>query len=121
MGFDVTIERADGRPLGNIADVNRTLAEVFPGIDLGRSLSGPEKLQKAADQGVQFPEILRKHFEVSPSEYEGDYQCPEFSAEFHLGAFELVQQIYVVAYGDMGAAQTVFAKLERHDWIATHP
>src|SRR4030095_4097538 len=122
MGFDVTIKRADGRPLGYIADVQQALVAVFPGIVLGQSLSGAEKLRRASEQGVTFPEILRQHVAASVPEYEGDYEGPEFSAQFHLGPSETVREIDVVLYGNMEVAEATFAQLtERYEWITTHP
>ncbi len=121
MGFDVTIKHTDGQPLGEIAEVQRTLAEVFPGIVLFKSPSGPEKLQRAAEQGVQFPEFLRQQIEATLPEYEGVFETSGFSAEFHLGSSETVETVDVVLHGDMGSAEATFATLGRYGWIVTHP
>jgi hypothetical protein len=121
MGFDVTIKRRDGRPLGSIAEVQQVLATVFPGITFSKSPDGPEKLRRASQQGVTFPEILRQHIAASISQFEAGYDASEFSAEFNLGSSETVQEIDVRLVGKMDPAQALFATLDRYGWIATHP
>ncbi len=113
MGLDGTIKRPDGEPLGTVAAVRQALASAFPGIKFGRKPSGAEKLRIAATQGITFPDILREHFESSPAQEGAEYQGPEFSAQFHFGPDEVVQQVDVVLYGTTTAS--------RYGWITTHP
>jgi hypothetical protein len=122
MGLDATIKRADGAPLGELAEVQRALAHAFPGIVFGRLPSGAEKIQAAAERGIVFPDIIRQHLESSPARHGGDYEGPDFSAQFNLGPTEIVQQIDVVLYGNTVASQPMFAQLERqYGWVTTYP
>jgi len=122
MGLDATIRRADGKPLGSLAAVQQALAAAFPGIVLGRLPSGAEKIKAAAARGIVFPDILRQHLETTPAQFGGDYQGPEFSAQFNFGASELVQQVAVVLYGTTVASEPMFDFLEReYRWVTTHP
>lgn len=122
MGLDGTIKRADGRPLGTLAEVRRALVDVFPGIVLGQNLSDPERIRIAAERGIEFPEILRKTLERIPAKFGADYVGPEFSAEFVLGADETVQTVDVVLYGNTVAAERMFEALKRKfGWMTTHP
>jgi hypothetical protein len=122
LGLDGTIKRSDGKPLGPLAEVQQALALAFPGVEFGRLMSGAEKLRAAAAQGVEFPEILRQHFESSPAHEGVDYQGPGFSAQFNLGSDEVVQQVDVVLYGQTVAAEPMFEFLEeRYGWITTYP
>jgi hypothetical protein len=121
MGLDATIKRADGAPLGAVAEVQRALAAAFPGILLGRLPSGAEKIQAAAKRGVVFPDIIRKHLEPAPAQYGGEFEGPDFSAQFNLGAAEVVQQVDVVLYGTTTASEPMFTLLEREfGWVTTH-
>ena len=99
MGLDGTIKRSDGKPLGDIATVQQSLSFAFPGIVVGRSPSGAEKIRKAAERGIVFPDVIRKSLEATPARHGGEYSGPEFSAQFILGSEEVVQQIDVVLYG----------------------
>ena len=122
MGLDATIKRADGEPLGPVAEVQQALAAAFPGIELGRLPSGAEKIQAAAERGVVFPDTMRQHLESSPAQYGGDYEGPDFSAQFGLGAAELVQQVDVILYGTTVASEPMFEVLERRfGWVTTFP
>ena len=122
MGLDGTIKRLDGKPLGEVADVQQALAVAFPGIALGRLPSGAEKIRAAAEQGVVFPDIIRQHLESSPAEHGGDYEGPDFSAQFNLGSSEVVEQVDVVLYGKTVASGPMFAFLEeRFGWVTTFP
>jgi hypothetical protein len=122
MGLDGTIKRGDGSPLGPVAKIQQALAEVFPGIVLGRLPSGAEKIRIAAERGIVIPDIIRQSLESTPARYGGDYQGPDFSAQFNLGAAEIVQQIDVVLYGRTVASEPMFALLERrYGWVTTHP
>lgn len=122
MGLDGTIKRADGLPLGPVTKVQQALSLVFPGIVLGRLPGGAEKVQAAAERGIIFPEILRQHLDSAPGEYGGDYEGPDFSAKFYLGAAEVVQQIEVVLYGATVASEPMFALLEQEcGWVTTYP
>ena len=122
MGLDATIKRADGEPLGPVAEVQQALAAAFPGIVLGRLPSGADKIQAAAERGLVFPDIIRQHLESAPVQYGGEYQGTDFSAQFSLGAAEVVQQVDVVLCGTTVASEPMFDALERrYGWVTTHP
>jgi hypothetical protein len=122
MGLDGTIKRADGKPLGTVAEVQRALAAAFPGIRLGVLPSGAERIRAAAERGVVFPDVIRRHFESAPAQYGGEFEGPDFSAQFNLGAADMVQQVDVVLYGATVASEPMFELLERsHGWVTKHP
>lgn len=122
MGLDGTIKRADGRPLGTLAEVQDTLSTIFVGIVLGRLPSGAEKIRSAAERGIVFPDFLRQHFESAPASFGGKYEGAEFSAQFSLGSSDVVQEIDVVLYGTTTESDPLFSLLEvRYDWITAYP
>jgi len=122
VGLDSTLKRVDGRPLGSVAEVQHALTVAFPGIVLGRLPSGAEKIRAAAARGVRFPDTVRQHLESTPGRHGGEYEGPGFSAQFNLGAAEIVQQVDVVLYGTTEASEPMFALLEReYGWVMTHP
>jgi hypothetical protein len=122
MGLDGTIKRPDGMPLGEVANVQQALAGAFPGIVLGRLPSGAEKLRAASEQGIVVPEIIRQHLESSPAQNGGDYQGPDFSAQFNLGSSDVVREVDIVLYGNTAESGSMFALLaERYGWVTTFP
>jgi len=122
VGLDATIKRADGQPLGQLAEVQHVLAAVFPGIVLGQLPSGKDRIRAAAERGVVFPEVIRQHLESTPSRIAGEYEGPDFSAQFNLGTADLVQTIDVVLYGNTVASEPMFESLERaFGWITSFP
>lgn len=122
MGLDGTIKHRDGKPLGTVPAVQQALASAFPGIKFGREPSGAEKLRIATAQGITFPDIFRKHFESSRAQEGAEYQGPEFSAQFHFGPDEVVQQVDIVLYARTTASEPMFTLLEeRYGWITTYP
>ena len=122
MGLDATIKRPDGKPLGKIEKIQKALQETFPGIVLGMLPSGAEKIRAAEEQGIVFPDVIRQSLESTPAKHGGEYEGPEFSAQFDLGPSNVVQSVSVMLYGTTTASEAVFAILEeRYGWIATFP
>lgn len=122
MGLDATIRRADGRPLGRVAEVQRALTVAFPGIVFGRLASGAEKIHAAAEIGHVFPDVIREHLESRPAEYSAEYEGNDFSAQFYLGASETVDLVEVVLYGVTVASEPMLALLQReYGWLTTFP
>jgi hypothetical protein len=122
MGLDGTIKRTDGQTLGSVESVQHALTVAFPGIVLGRLPSGADKIRAAAEQGIEFPDILRRHLEASPARHGGDYEGPDFSAQFSLGSADVVKHVDVVLYGTTTASEPMFQLLEeQYGWITTHP
>ena len=120
MGLDIVVKRADGRPLGPLAEVQQALAEAFPGIVFDQEPSGTEKIRAAEAKGIIFPDVIRQQFETAPARHAGDYEGPGFSAQFNLGAGETVQAIDVVLYGKTVASEPMFALLKKeYGWITT--
>ncbi|MEO2090041.1 MAG: hypothetical protein ABGY75_11165 [Gemmataceae bacterium] len=122
MGLDATIRRPDGKCLGPLYEVQQALAKAFPGVVFGRLPSGVEKIRLATDMGIVFPDVIRQSLESLPERNGGEYEGADFSAQFNLGASEVVQHIHVVLYGCTTASEPMFAFLERHyGWVTTHP
>jgi hypothetical protein len=122
MGLDGTIKRPDGQSLGSFAEVQSVLADIFPGVDLQRSLSGLEKLHTAEAHGITFPPVVREHMASAPATYEGDYTGADFSIEFYADVADIIPELGVELRGTTTHSEPLFTLLkERYGWLLTHP
>jgi len=123
MGLDLTLSRSDSRPLGSRDDVVSVLLEVFPGAKFWWTRSGPERIEAVRQKyGMEYPDVIREHFEKTPAEFVGDWSGPEFSVEFNLGGQEPITAIELVLRGKTASAEDVFQRLEeRYGWLASCP
>jgi hypothetical protein len=86
MPWEITIRRGDGLPLGDQAEVRLGILSALPEIQFYREPSGIEKLASIKEQGVEFPDLLRQHFEKMPATDQGDFEGDGFSIRFFLGS-----------------------------------
>ena len=99
MSWDLTIKRGDGVPLGETERVKEAIQNACPGVEFYREPSGPEKL--AAVPEVEFPEVLREHFQTAAAQAQGDLEGPNYSLRFFLGEWgvDVVDEVDVEARG----------------------
>jgi hypothetical protein len=83
MPWEITIRRADGAPLGDLATVRQQFATVVPAVQFYSEPSGPEKIAAARALGVEFPDVIRKHIEQLPATEKADYEGDGFSVRFY--------------------------------------
>ena len=78
MPFEITIRRGDGLPLGRLDQVMSAISKAFPKVQFYREPSGMDKLAVLKEQGVEFPDVLRRHFEETPATLQGDHEGDGF-------------------------------------------
>lgn len=84
MPWEVTLQRIDGQPLGELAALRTCIESALPAIQYHTEPSGLEKLEAAKKMGVEFPDVLRTHFENPPAKLNA-----VFTAD-NLGSFRLL-------------------------------
>lgn len=100
MATELALERADKCEIGGFDEVQTLIRSVFPDAQFGWTTSGPQKIQIAAERGIEFPPALRKSLETLPSLLEARAALGEALVEFGLGYEEPVRCIYVTIRGD---------------------
>ena len=110
MPWEITIRAAHGTPLGERDVVRRHIADAFPGVQFRWEPSGPEKITAFRVAGHEFPDIIREHFERTPSKEQADFEGDEFSVRFYLGVDATLYSIDAEVRGD---TKRVFPYLER--------
>jgi hypothetical protein len=111
MPWELQIRRADGQPLGDREADKQGIARAFKGIQFLWNPSGPEKIAAAAKVGIEFPEVLRKHFETAPSTEQGDYDAAEWSIQFHLGCERTLTDLDADVRGETGQAIPILQRM----------
>jgi hypothetical protein len=118
MPWEVTIRRADGAPLGDMATVRQQIVAALPAIRFERESSGQEKLAFARAKGIEFPEVLRQHFEQQLATERAEFYGDGFS--IHLYGFEAqpLAAIHAEVRGDSNPAPVLASLCNPHDWVA---
>ncbi len=110
MSWDITIKRGDGLPLGTPQQVCDQIARAFPGVQFYREPSGSEKLA-SLPAGVELPDVIRKHWDESPAQLQGDFNGPKYSLRFYLGV-EGADMLPTVAIEARGGSRPAMPMME---------
>ena len=118
--FQGVIRRFDDMPIGALADVERELCQLFPGLHFEWSKSGAETLIEADQRGIELPAIVRQVLQSRPSNRTGCFENDELSISLNLGAVDPPMRIWATAGGKQAA--TVVSKLQaRDEWSIESP
>jgi hypothetical protein len=67
MPWEVTLQRIDRQHMGELTALRTCIESAVPDIQYHTEPSGLEKLEAAKKMGVEFPDVLRTHFENLPA------------------------------------------------------
>lgn len=118
MPWEVTIRRADGSALGDVESVQQQIVTAVPEMKFYREASGPEKIAIARAQGVEFPEVILRHFESMPAKLGAVFQGDMFTVSLY--GFEAVpmQMIHAEIRGDGNPVPVLAALCLPCGWVA---
>ena len=111
MPWEITIRTADGLPLGEREVVRERIADAFPGVQFYWEPSGLEKIAAFRATGQEFPDILRKHLERTPSKEQGDFEGDNFSVRFYLGTEATIADVDADVRGETKRALSHLRRL----------
>ena len=112
----------DSGSLGTVEHVQAKLRAALPEIELGRDVSGLEKLATMEAQGVKVPDVIREHWLRSKGAYQGLIEGKDFSVEFHLGEDEASVPAVVIDVRGSGDPMPVVQRLMTIDgWKVVDP
>jgi hypothetical protein len=110
MPWEITIRTADGSPLGERDMVRERIRDAFPGVQFYWEPSGLEKIAAFRATGQEFPDIIRKHLERTPSKEQGDFEQDEFSVRSYLQTGPTIEEVDADVRGE---SKRVFPHLQR--------
>jgi hypothetical protein len=118
MPWEITIRRGDGLPLGRQDEVMSGISRAIPEVQFYREPSGVEKIAALKDQGVEFPDVLRRQFEKTAATKQGDFEGNGFSIRFYLGSCSETTTVDAEVRGDTGRAYPLLRKIaEANQWV----
>jgi hypothetical protein len=79
MPWEVTFQRTGLQSLDDIATIRRGIEAAIPDIQFCTEPSGLQKLEAAAKMGVEFPDVLKKHFENLPAKLYAVYSTEDLT------------------------------------------
>jgi hypothetical protein len=118
MPWEVTIRRSDGSALGNVESVQQQIVTAVPEMKFYREASGPEKIAIARAQGVEFPEVILRHFASLPAKLGAVYQGDSFTVSLFGFEAEPLQMIHAAIRGDGNPVPVLAALCQPHGWLA---
>jgi hypothetical protein len=118
MPWELTIRRADGAPLGDLAGVRQQIAAALPAMQFHRELSGPETIAAARAVGVEFPDIIRQHLEQRPATEQAEFEGDGFSVVLYGFEANPLSAIHAEVRGNGNPAPMLAALCRPHEWVA---
>ncbi len=118
MPWEITIRRADGAPLDDLEIVRQQILSALPNIQFQRESSGLEKIAFARAKGVEFPEVLLRHFEQQPAKERAEFNGDGFSVVLYGFEAQPLVAIHAEVRGDGNPAPILAALCLPHGWVA---
>jgi len=118
MPWEITIRRSDGAPLGDLEVVRQQIVSVLPTIQFQRESSGLEKIAFARAKGVEFPEVLLRHFEQQPATERAVFNEDGFSVVLYGFEVQPLAAIHAEVRGDGKPLPILAALCLPLGWVA---
>jgi hypothetical protein len=116
MPLELELRAPNKGVLGPIAEVQKIIGEVLPGIRFWKELSGEQQILQAEAKGFTFPKGAREEFMLIRETYRGDYDGPDFSLEFWFGPSDIVDSAYLDVRGRGDAMTCIFELAKKSGW-----
>jgi hypothetical protein len=116
MPLELELRAPNKGVLGPIAEVQKIIGEVLPGIRFWKELSGEQQILQAEAKGFNFPKGIREDYMLVPEKYRGDYEGPDFSLQFWFGPSDIVDSADLDVRGRGDAMTCIFALVKKSGW-----
>jgi len=116
MPLELELRDPNKGALGPIAEVQKIIGEVLPGIRFWKELSGEQQILQAEAKGFTFPKGIREDYMQIKEKYRGDYDGPNFSLEFCFGSSDLVDTVLLDVRGRGDAMTSIFNLMKKSGW-----
>lgn len=118
MPWEVTIRKADGAPLGDLKVVRQQIISALPTIQFQRESSGLEKIAFARAKGVEFPEVILRHFEQQLATERAEFYGDGFSVVLYGFETQPLIAIHAEVRGDGKPLPLLATLCLPHGWMA---
>lgn len=111
MSWGTSLVRRDAsETLGSFTDIRGVIESAFPEAVFSVEPGGAEKVARAAEIGVHFPEVLREHLMSRPAQTVAEIGDEHGGIRFSLGWRDPVRSLGVEAWG---ACDALMQRLDR--------
>lgn len=118
MPWEVTIRRRDHQSMGEVDALRTSIQNAIPDIQYHMEPSGLEKIEAARKMGVEFPEVLRKHFENLPAKLHALYIAENLTVTIYGFETQPLLRLHAEIRGN-GNPSTILNQLcVLNSWIA---
>jgi hypothetical protein len=118
MPWEVTIRGANGAPVGDMAAVRQQITAAVPAIQFRREPSGLEQIAAARALGIEFPDVLRQHFEQRPATERAEFEGDGFSLVLYGFEAQPLTAIHAEVRGDGNPVPVLAALCRPNGWLA---
>jgi hypothetical protein len=118
MPWEVTLQRIDRQPMGELTVLRKCIESAVPGIQYHSEPSGLERLEAAKKMGVEFPDVLRTHFENLPAKLNAVYTAENLMVRVYGFETQPLTRLHAEIRGNENPAPVVRQLCAFNSWIA---
>jgi hypothetical protein len=118
MPWEVTLQRIDGQPMGELAALRAGIESAIPGIQYHTEPSGLERLEAARKMGVEFPDVLRTHFENLPAKLNAVFVTENLMVRIYGFESRPLTRLHAEIRGNENPAPVLRQLCALNSWIA---
>lgn len=100
MPWELTLQRSDLQTMDDVETIRRRIEAVVPDVRFYTEPSGLQKLEAAAKMGVEFPDVLRRHFENLPAKLYAVYSTEELTITIYGFESQPLTRLHLEIRGD---------------------
>jgi hypothetical protein len=118
MPWEVTLQRIDGQPMGELSALRTRIESAVPDIQYHTEPSGLERLEAAKKMGVQFPDVLITHFENLPAKLNAVYTAKNLMVRIYGFESQPLTRLHAEVRGNENPAPVLRQLCALNSWIA---
>ncbi len=112
------MQRIDRQPMGEPAALRTGIESAIPEIQYHTEPSGLKRLEVAKKMGVQFPDILRTHFENLPAKLNAVYTAENLMVRIYGFESQPLTRLHAEIRGNENPAPVLRQLCALNSWIA---
>lgn len=118
MPWEVTLLRIDRQPMGELGSLRTCIESAVPDVQYHTEPSGLEKLEAAKKMGVEFPDVLRTHFENLPAKLNAVYVAENLMVRIYGFESQPLTKLHAEIRGNENPVPVLRQLCALNSWIA---